>query len=70
MEASMKSDLIDIEIYIVFELRLSWCVMPVDTAADSVVWVPKSQCEVERRDDSRFASMSLPESIALEKGLI
>ena len=69
MEASMKSDLIDIEIYIVRETNLAWCVTAVDVKTDSV-WVPKSQCEVERRGGSRFATLTLPESIALEKGLI
>ena len=69
MEASMKSDLIDIEVYVMRETNLAWSVTPVDSVASSV-WVPKSQCEVERRDDSRFATMTLPESFALEKGLI
>ena len=69
MEASMKSDLIDIEVYIVRETNLAWCVTAIDVRTDSV-WVPKSQCEVERRDDSRFATMTMPESFALEKGLI
>ena len=69
MEASMKSDLIDTEIYIVRESDSAWCVAALDTEAYAV-WVPKSQCEVERRGGSRFAKMTLPESIALEKGLI
>ena len=65
----MKSDLIDIEVQVKRETNMAWCVSAVDTKTEDV-WLPKSQCEVERTAGRLFATLTLPESLALEKGLI
>lgn len=69
MEANMKTNLIDIEVWIERETSLAWCVSAVNTKANDV-WLPKAQCEVEQEEGNPLATLTLPESLALEKGLI
>lgn len=57
----MKSNLIDIEVELRIETKLAWMV---STDGQNRVWIPKSQAELEA------GVLTLPEPLALEKGLI
>ncbi len=57
----MKSNLIDLPAELRAETPLAWLV---STDGDNRVWIPKSQAEFED------GVLTLPEPLALEKGLI
>jgi RNase P/RNase MRP subunit p29 len=64
----MKSDLIDIEVRVLNETDRAY---RVDFGGKETVWVPKSQCEFEYREGIEINGvLTLPEWLALEKGLI
>ena len=64
----MKSDLCDIDVWIVAESGAAFKVHTGDPA--KAVWVPKSQVEIEERGPDRFATLTIPEWLATKKGLI
>lgn len=57
-----KSDLIDIACVVLMETAKAW---RVDAGGEAPVWLPKSQCEV-----NGDGTVTMPEWLALEKGLI
>ena len=63
----MKSDLCDIDVWIVAESAAAFKVHTGD--ATKAVWVPKSQVEIDERGPDRFATITLPEWLAIEKGI-
>jgi hypothetical protein len=60
-----KDKLADIDVEVLRETDKAWCVH------DGVksVWVPKSQAEIEITKD-RIGVLTLPEWLAVEKGLV
>jgi hypothetical protein len=65
----MKSDLIDIDVEIVSETNLAFGVR--DSEDSATVWLPKSIVEMERNANNRkMAVVTLPEWLAIEKGLV
>ena len=57
----MKSNLIDIEARLVHETEKAWLL---DAGEKKLVWVPKSSAEFDGE------TLTIPEPLALEKGLI
>lgn len=62
----MKSDLIDIEVEILVQTEKDVRIHDGKTA----VWLPLSQIEIERTGANNIATVTMPEGLALEKGLI
>jgi len=60
----MKSDLVDIACFVRMETPRAYLI----NDGHREVWVPKSQCEVERGDKTSICTM--PEWLAKEKELI
>lgn len=60
-----QSDLIDLSVLFVRETEKAWCV---DAGGKKDVWLPKSQCQLER--GVRVDTLTLPEWLAKEKELI
>ena len=60
--------LIDIDVYVLHETEKAWRVTLDDPKEG--VWVPKSQAEIEPSDDGTAAILTLPEWLAIEKGLV
>lgn len=57
----MKSNLIDIDARLVHETEKAWLL---DFGEEKPVWVPKSAAEFDGK------TLTIPEPLALEKGLI
>lgn len=71
----MKSDLIDIEVYLVFETSKAILVSdeelpPMGASSRKVEWLPKSKIEYGRVAFETVTTVTLPEWLANEKGLI
>lgn len=74
-----RSDLIDLDVTVHHETtkmdgdedRGAWLVSTT-VSSPKKIWVPKSMCEVsdQKPAPSKAATMTLPESVASEKGLI
>ena len=64
----MGKSLIDIEVHVLHETEMAWRVT-LDDPKDGL-WVPKSQCEIEPSDEGTAAMLTLPEWLAIEKGLV
>jgi hypothetical protein len=64
----MKSDLIDITVQKVAETDKA--VLVTEDVPDNAVWLPKSQIEIEQSATRGLYIVTLPESLALAKGLI
>lgn len=64
----MKSDLIDVTVQLHFMTDRAIRVSD-DGDSEKAVWIPLSQCEVLKRPNG-IAIVTLPEWMALEKGLI
>ena len=64
MSGTMKSDLVDIEV--VIKIETAKAVLVNDGKRD--VWLPLSQVEMERDDEKTFVTM--PEWLAIDKGLV
>jgi hypothetical protein len=63
-----KSDLCDVEMYLTKETDKAF---GVTFGKDQpLVWLPKSQCEVEKKTGSKTVIVTLPEWLAQEKELI
>lgn len=68
MTRPYASDLVDIAVVLKRETDKAWCV---DVGGIADVWLPKSQCELERsRYFGQADTLTLPEWLAKEKGLI
>ena len=65
----MKSDIVDIDVEVVHRTEKAVLVHTGDK--DSAVWLPLSRIEIEPNDAfSGIETLSLPESLAIEKGLV
>lgn len=62
-----RSDLIDISVTLVHQTERA---VLVDHGGKENVWVPKSLCEIERDANGKTWTLTLPEGVAQEKGLI
>ncbi len=62
-----KSDLIDLTVIV--KHRTDRAVL-VDDGGEVPIWVPLSQCEFSRNIGRRTHTLTLPEWLALEKGMI
>lgn len=66
----MKSDIVDIDVYLHHRTEKA-VLVSLDGEKKNAVWVPLSQVELERNPDMpRAYVLTLPEWLALEKGLI
>jgi hypothetical protein len=65
---SGKSDLVDLTMQLHQETARAVLVSD-DGDRDNAVWVPLSQCEIERKA-SGIVIVTMPEWLALDKGLI
>lgn len=63
----MRSDLIDISVTLVHQTDKA---ILVDHGGGENVWPPKSAVEFERDANGKTWTVTLPERLALEKGLI
>lgn len=63
----MKSDLVDVEVFKHAETGKAILVSDTGDKKDAV-WLPKSQVEIE--DDGKTVTVTLPEWLAQDKGLI
>lgn len=64
----MKSDIIDIDVAV--EARTEKAVLVHDGDKNNAVWLPLSQIEISPTGIGGIETVSLPEWLALEKGLI
>ncbi|MCA0303506.1 MAG: hypothetical protein LCH95_13975 [Proteobacteria bacterium] len=62
-----RSDLIDISVVLVHETERA---VLVDHGGAETVWLPKSAVEIERDAGGRTWTVTLPERLAAEKGLL
>ena len=63
-----KSNIIDIDVSV--EARTGKAVLVHDGNKDSAVWLPLSQIEISPTGFAGIETITLPEWLALEKGLI
>lgn len=69
-----KSNLIDIEVVIHHETKPNEpdegaVLVSLDGDSNKAKWVPKSAAEIERKERRR-AILTMPEALAIEKGLV
>lgn len=64
---SGRSNLIDLSVVLVHETDRA---VLIDHGGAENVWLPKSLCEIERDPNGKTWTLTLPERIAEEKGLI
>lgn len=62
-----RSTLIDISVVLVHETEKA---VLVDHGGDGNVWLPKSAIEIEADSNGKTHTVTLPEALAQEKGLI
>lgn len=67
----MKSDLVDLEALVIASTEKAVCISATGEKKDAV-WVPLSQCEVDWPEGGMAgkATVTMPEWLALDKGLI
>lgn len=63
----MKSDLVDIPVILHHETALAILVSD-DGDRKRAIWIPKTACEIE--PNGKVWTLTLPERVALEKGLV
>lgn len=65
-----RSDLVDLEVYLRRETDRAYGIADPDKPGN-IIWLPKSQCEIEGGDPpSKLATLTCPEWLAIEKGLV
>lgn len=64
----MSKLLVDLDIYLLVETEEAYGVSYGDN--EPLVWVPKSQCEIEKKKGSKSVVLTMPEALAQEKELI
>ena len=64
----MKSDLVDITVQKLHETDAA--VLVTDTVPEKAVWLPKAQIEIEVSEVPGLHTVTLPEWLAIEKGLV
>lgn len=66
----MKSDLQDIEVVFVTQTEKAFAVK-VDEVSTKLVWLPKSQCEIDGvLSAGRVVTLTASEGLLVEKGLV
>lgn len=65
----MKSDLVDIAVCM-HAMTDKAILVSEDNDKDKAVWLPRSQIEVENDGHANFITVTLPEWLAHDKGLI
>lgn len=65
--SSYRSDLIDVAVVLLRETDKAW---HVDGGGNAPIWIPKSQCELERDPNGKTWTLTCPEWLAMDKGLI
>lgn len=65
----MKSDLVDIAVCRMAETEKAILVSETGDKGNAV-WLPKSQCEIENDGHTNFITVTLPEWLARDKGLV
>ena len=63
----MKSDLIDITVIVKHKTALA---VLVDHGGKEPVWIPLSQIEIEPNKDGKTYTITMPEWMAVDKGLV
>lgn len=67
---SGRSDLVDLEVYVRRETDAAWGIADPDKAGN-IIWLPKSQCEIDGGEPpTKKATLTCPEWLAIEKGLV
>lgn len=64
----MRSNVIDLTVELLHETAAA--VRVTDSTPDKGVWLPKSQIEVEHSDKAGIVVVTLPEWLAVDKGLV
>jgi len=64
---SYRSDLVDISVVLVHQTEKA---VLVDHGGDANVWLPRSAIEIEKDANGKTWTVTLPERLAQEKGLI
>lgn len=64
-----NSDIIDLDVIMRAETAAAILVAETEDALKAV-WLPKSQIEIERKIGSRIVTITLPEWLATDKGLV
>ena len=64
----MRSDLIDVTVQKLHETDKA--VLVTDSVPEKGVWLPKTQIEIEKSGAGGLYEVTLPEWLAMEKGLI
>lgn len=60
----MKAELVDFPVHVKHDTARAWLA----TVGDKDYWLPKSQCQIDF--DGRHYTLTMPEWLAKEKGLI
>lgn len=63
----MKSHLAELTVILKHETSRAWLV---DHGGDDAVWVPKSQCELEPDANGKTHTLTCPQWLAEDKGLV
>jgi hypothetical protein len=64
----MRSDLIDLDVQLVHQTEKA--ILVTLDVPDNAVWLPRSRCELSETGIGGIMRLTLPEPLALEKGLI
>ncbi len=65
--SNYRSDLVDISVVLVHQTEKA---VLVDHGGDGNVWLPRSAIEIEKDSNGKTWTVTLPERLAQEKGLI
>lgn len=69
-ERGGRSDLVDLDVIVRRETDKAYGIADPDTPG-GIIWLPKSQCEVsDFKMPQRTAILTLPEWLAIERGLV
>ena len=66
----MKSDVVDVEMYLIAQTERAILVNEDENNSGQGVWLPKSKVEFDDVTPGTVTTVTLPEWLALEKGLI
>ena len=64
-----NSDIIDLDLIMCAETAAAILVAEAEDSLKAS-WLPKSQIEIERKAGSRIVTVTLPEWLAIDKGLV
>lgn len=64
----MRSDLVDVVVILVHQTEKA--ILVKDAEDSDPVWLPKSRIEVEPTKKANYVTVTMPEELAYEKGLV